>query len=177
MDRERVKRPAALAGRIRSRAELRQAKTHAQCNREQVAGELKRSDNWRRCEPNPRPRFSRKAQTCTVGIRGGVLEKGGKGGGGDGRRHALLDAARVRKDKAREGWHRSSGRGREKGKCVPKDHLEREGARPHGDHGCRKERAVGHNEPRREARRNVTPAAKKRRAGSLSCIRQAETPG
>ena len=48
MDPERVKRPAALAGRVCSRAELRQAKAHAQGDREQVAGELKRSDDRRR---------------------------------------------------------------------------------------------------------------------------------
>ena len=82
----------------------------------------------------------------------------------------------MRKDKARKGWHRSSGRGQEKGKCVEKGHLEREGAGPHGGHGCRKERAVRHSEPRREARRNVAQAAKERRRGNLSRIRQAEAP-
>ena len=55
MDPERVKRPAALAGRVRDRAELRQAKARAQCDREQVAGELKRSDDRRRREPRTRP--------------------------------------------------------------------------------------------------------------------------
>ena len=132
---------------------------------------MERNDNQGRCEPSPRPRFPRRAQTCTVGIRGGVLEKGGKGGGGDGGRHALLEAARVRKDKAREGWHHSSGRGREKGKCVAKGHL------PHGGHGCRKERAAGLSELQREVKRNVAPAVKERRGGSLSLTRQAETPG
>ena len=103
MNPKQVKRPAAIAVRVRGRAELRQAKARAQCNREQVADELKRSDDQRRCEPSPRPRSPRRAQTCTVGIRGGVLEKGGKGGDGDGSRHALLDAARVQEDKACEG--------------------------------------------------------------------------
>ena len=110
-----------------------------------------------------------------VGINWGVLEKGGQGRDGTGRRHALLDAARAREDKAREGWRRGPGRDREKGKCVAKGHLEREGAGPHGGHACRKERAVGHSEPRRQARRNVTLATKERRGGSLSRRRQAET--
>ena len=43
----------------------------------------------------------------------------------------LVDAARVREDKAREGWHCGLGKGREKGKCVAKGHLEREGAGLH----------------------------------------------
>ena len=47
MDPERVKRPAALAGRVRGHDELRQAKARAQCDREQVAGEMKRSDDRR----------------------------------------------------------------------------------------------------------------------------------
>ena len=34
MDPERVTRPAALAGRVRGRAKLRQAKARAQCDRE-----------------------------------------------------------------------------------------------------------------------------------------------
>ena len=177
MDPEHVKRPAALACKVRGRAELRQAKARAQCDREQGAGELKRNDNQRRREPSPRPRSPRRAQTRTVGIRGGVLEKGGKGGGDDGGRHALLDAARVRNDKSCEGWRRGLGRGREKGKCVAKGHLEREGAGPHGGYGCKKERAVGHNEPQRQARHYVTPAAKERRGESLSQRRQAKTPG
>ena len=76
MDPERVKRPAALAGKVRGRAE-RQAKARAQCDREQVAGELKSSDDHRRREPRPR-----RAQAGAVGMRGGVLKKGGKGGDG-----------------------------------------------------------------------------------------------
>ena len=95
MDPKRVKRPAALASKVRGRAELRQAKARVQCDKEQVAGKLKRSDNRRRCKPSPRPRSPRRAQTCTVGIRGGVLKKEGKGGGSDGGRHALLNAARA----------------------------------------------------------------------------------
>ena len=131
----------------------------AQCDREQVVGELKRSDDRRRCEPSPRPRSHRRAQTVAISIREGILEKGGKGGDGNGTRHALLDAAWVREDKARKGCDRGPCRGREKGKCVANDHQEREGAGPHGGHGRRKERAVGHSEPQREARRNVAPAA------------------
>ena len=71
----------------------------------------------------------------------------------------------------------TTGRGREKGKCVAKGHLEREGAGPHSSNGRRKEMAVRHSEPRREARRNVAPAAEERRGGSLSRRRKAETQG
>ena len=177
MDLERVKTPAALARMVRSRAKLRQAKARAQSDQEQVAGELKRSDDGRRREPSLHLRSSCRAQTSAVGIRGGVLEKGGNGGDGNGGRHALLDAARVREDKAREGWHRGPGRGREKGKCVAEGHLERECAGPHSGNGRRKERAVRHSEPRKEARRNVAPAAEERRGDSLSRRRKAETPG
>ena len=55
MDPERVKRPAALAGRVHSHAKLRQARARAQCDREQVADELKRSDDRRRHELSPPP--------------------------------------------------------------------------------------------------------------------------
>ena len=55
MDLERVKRPAALAGRVRGRAKLRHAKARTQCDQEQVVGEFKRSDDRRRCKPCPRP--------------------------------------------------------------------------------------------------------------------------
>ena len=113
MDPDRVQRPAVLASRVRGRGELRQAKVRAQCDREQVAGELKRSDDQRRREPSPRPQSSPRAQTGTVGIRGGVLKKGDKGGGSDGGRHALLATARLRKDKAREaGTAARAGAGR-----------------------------------------------------------------
>ena len=81
---ERVKRPAALAGKVRGRAELRQAKARAQYDREQVAGELKRSDNRRRREPCSLPQSSSKAKAGAVGIREDVLKKGGTRGDGNG---------------------------------------------------------------------------------------------
>ena len=83
----------------------------------------------------------------------------------------FLDVARVKEEKAREGWHRGPGRGREKGKCVAKGHLEREGAGPHSSNGRSKERAVT------QARRNVAPVVEERRGGSLCRRRKAETPG
>ena len=103
MDPKRITRSAALAGKERGRAELRHAKVRAHCVREQVVGKLKRSDDQRRCEPSPRPRSPRSALTGAVGIRGGVLEKGGRGGDGNGGRHALLDEAGVWEDKTRKG--------------------------------------------------------------------------
>ena len=137
---------------------------------------MKRNNDRRRLKPRSRLRASRRALASTNGIRGGVLKKGGKGGDGNGRRHTLLDATHVREDKARKDWHHGPRMGRERGKCVAKGHLQREGAGPDSRHGRKKERAVRHSEPQREARSNVAPAAEKRRLGGLSCKRKAKTP-
>ena len=85
--------------------------------------------------PAPGPPAERKRARSAS--EGASSRREAKGGDGNGRRPALLDAARVREDKAREVWHRGLGRGREKGKCVANGHLEREGARSHSSHACR----------------------------------------